>query len=248
MNEEEQIDEALKADESQIEVESPATEELPIEEPSEKEVNEPTGEETPEVSPESEGRKTAQSRIRDLVAEKKQAEAQAEKERVRADSLADQMRKATQVATPVLPNLESTNETELTVEDVMRRNDALIQIRLAQQENIHRVNSEATEAITAYPQLNPDSDSFDAELSEAISTATLAHIQNNPTASVKGFVTSLMKPYQRSLEKQAVGQQETLAKQVSEQAMRPTQVQEQEKPFSELSIEEMEAKLPKVWH
>jgi hypothetical protein len=57
-----------------------------------------------------------------------------------------------------------------------------------------------------------------------------------------------MKPYRRSVEKQAKGQAETITKQVSQQAMRPTQDQEQEKPFSELSIDEMEKKLGKVYH
>lgn len=129
----------------------------------------------------------------------------------------------------------------------MRRNDALIQIRLAQQENIHRVQNEASEAIKSHPELDPDSDVFDSDLSEAISKATLSHIQANPTAPVKEFVNSLMKPYKRAVEKEAKGQADALTKQASQQAMRPTQVHEQEKPFSELSLEEMRAKLGVVY-
>ena len=129
----------------------------------------------------------------------------------------------------------------------MRRNDALIQIRLAQQENIHRVQNEASEAIKSHPELDPDSDSFDSELSEAISKATLSHIQANPTAPVKEFVNSLMKPYKRAVEKEASGRADVISKQASQQATRPTQVREQERPFSELSIEEMEKRLEKVY-
>lgn len=240
MNEEPNTDEALKADESQIEVESPATEEVTPEVESAEVETESTEEVKTEVAPETEGRKTAQSRIRDLVAEKKIAEAKAE-------SLAEQVR---QFTAPQPQTYQPTPDTgdEVSVDEVLRKADALTQIRLAQQENLHRVNNEANEAIKAYPELDPDSDAFDKDLSESISQATLAAIQVNPTGSVRKFVDSLMKPYRRSVEKQAQGQADTITKQVSEQAMRPTQVQEQEKPFSELSIEEMEKKLTKVYH
>jgi hypothetical protein len=240
MNQEPNTDEALKADESQIEVESPVTEEITPEVEGEKVETESTEEVAPEVSPKTEGRKTASSRIRDLVDEKKEAEAKAE-------SLAEQVRNLTAPQPQSYQPTPDTGDGEVTVEEVLRRSDALTQIRLAQQENLHRVNNEANEAIKAYPQLDPDSESFDKDLSEAVSQATLASIQANPTSSVKKIVDSLMKPYMRSVEKQAQGQVDTITKQVSQQAMRPTQVQEQEKPFSELSIEEMEKKLGRVW-
>jgi hypothetical protein len=240
MNQEPNTDEALKADESQIDVESPATEELPTEVESEQ-VETPSAEEVPtEVPQETESRKTASSRIKELVTERKEAEAKAE-------SLAEQLRKATAPQPINLPEAQPDENGQVNVQDVLRQADALTQIRLAQQENLHRVHNEANEAIKEYPELDPDSDSFDKDLSESISQATLAMVQANPTASVKGFVGSLMKPYKRSVEKQAQGQADTITKQVSQQAMRPTQVQEQERPFSELSIEEMEAKLTKVW-
>lgn len=251
MNEETKDEEALKADESQIEEESPTSEEsneevvqtpaeeLPTESEGEEAEAEPTGEVEAEGTPRDENRKTAKSRIRELVTEKKEAEAKAE-------SLADQVKKLTAFKTTqeYSPQPQQQPEqSEITYEELMRRQDALVQIRLAQQENVHRVQQEALEAIKAYPELDPDSDNFDSELSEAISQATLAKIQADPTSPVRKFVDGLMRPYKRSLEKQEAGQKETIAKQVSQQAMRPTQVQEQEKPFSELSIEEMEKKL-----
>jgi hypothetical protein len=241
MQEEQQLDEALKADESQIEVESPATEELPVTDQGEEVKQVSTETEVTEGAPKESNRKTADSRIRELVAEKKEAEAKAE-------SLAEQVKKFTAPQPQTYTPAPASEDGELTYEELMRRQDALIQIRLAQQDNIHRVQSEATEAIKAYPELDPESDSFDSELSEAISKATLSHIQANPTAPVREFVTSLMKPYKRAVERQAAGQAEALTKQASQQAMRPTQVQEQEKPFSELSLDEMRAKLEVVYH
>lgn len=258
-------DEALKADESQNEEESPTSESEGLEltgEPIDKSLRpeEPEGEEAETESTEEEeaegapeeeseapkeGRKTAQSRIRDLNAKKKAAEEKAE-------SLEEQVKRLTSFKpqedfVPQSQFDEAQDESNITVEELMRRQDALVQIRFAQQDNIHRVQSEAAEAIKAYPELDPDSDSFDSELSEAVSQATLAKIQSDPTSSVKNFVDSLIKPYRRSLEKQEAGQKETITKQVSEQAMRPTQVQEQERPFSELSIKEMEKKLGTVY-
>ena len=242
MNEEPNTDEALKADESQIDVESPATEEVPEEVESVQTEVESTEETPAEVPQETESRKTASSRIKELVAEKKNAEAKAE-------SLAEQLRKTTAPQAPVYnPQPVADDDGTVSVEEVLRRADALAQIRVAQAENLNRVNNEALEAIRAYPQLDPDSESFDKDLSESISQATLARVQVDPTTSVKKFVEGLMRPYQRAVEKQAQGQAEVISKQASQQAMRPTQVQEQEKPFSELSIEEMEKRLGKVWH
>lgn len=256
MNEETNDQEALKADESQIVEESPTSEVSEVEDtqvesteesPAESEGEEVEAESTESVetegTPRDENRKTAKSRIRELVTEKKEAEAKAE-------SLADQVKKLTAYKpnNEFLPQPQQQPEqSEMTYEELMRRQDALVQIRLAQQENVHRVQQEALEAIKAYPELDPDSDNFDSELSESISQATLAKIQSDPTSPVRKFVDGMMKPYKRSLEKQASDQKETITKQVSQQAMRPTQVQEQEKPFSELSIEEMEKKLGVVY-
>jgi hypothetical protein len=249
MNEEPNTDEAKKADDSQVVVESPATEEVqeetqvrkPEEAESEQVETESAEEESTQVPQEAENRKTASSRIKELVTEKKEAEAKAE-------SLAEQLRKVTTPQVPTtIPEAPQDDNGQVAVQDVLRQADALTQIRLAQQENLHRVDSEALDAIKANPELDPDSDSFDKDLSESVSQATLAFVQANPTGSVRKFVDSLMKPYRRSVDKQAQGQVETITKQVSQQAMRPTQVQEQEKPFSELSIEEMEKKLPKVY-
>jgi hypothetical protein len=244
----ENVDEALKADESQIVEESPASEEVPTEPEGETTETESTEDVEVEAEPEGEGRKTANSRIRELVAEKKIAEEKALEERTKAESLEDQMRKFTAQNVPSYqPTMTPAEGEELTVENVLRQADAIAQIRVAQANNLNRIQAEAQEAIKKYPELDPQSDSFDADLSEAVSKATLAQVNSYPTSSVKEFVDSLIKPYRRSVDKQVAGQKETIAKQVSQQATRPTQVQEQEKPFSELSIEEMEKKLGVVY-
>lgn len=251
MNQDETTDEALKADDSQIEVESPATEEEPTDVQGEEvEVSEEsdelpegqpesTDEESSDDAPESEGRKTANSRIRQLVSEKKEAEQ-------RAESMADRMEQMTRQFKPQAPQRMpdlAPGQTEMTYEEIMQRADTLAQMRIAQSENLARINNESKEAIKAHPQLDPSSDSFDPDLSESISQATLAYAQSNPTGSVTKFVDGLMKPFERAVEKQSVSQKETIAKQVSKQTTRPTQVQQQEKSFADLSLEEMEAKL-----
>lgn len=260
----ETIDEAQKADESKIVEESPASEEskevdadvaetneeLPPEQEGEEVESEPTGDEEAEASPEGKGRKTAESRIKELVAEKKQAEEKAADEEEKSSSLAEQVEKLTArrpEASMEDFNPQQEQQDEITYEELMRRQQALIELNLARERNANRVNAEAADAIKAHPELDPDSDSFDKELSESISQATMAKLQADPNVKVTDFVDRLMKPYKRSLEKQAEGQKEALAKQASKQAMRPSQVQEKEKPFSELSIEEMEEKLGTVY-
>jgi hypothetical protein len=143
---------------------------------------------------------------------------------------------------PITPPQESTDG-EITVEELMRRQDALVQLRMAQQQHLNRVENESLDVVRKYPELDPDSDSYVPELSESLVKATMSFIQHNPTESVTKFVDGMMSPYKKAVEKQSVVQKETITKQVSEQAMRPTQVPDQEKPFEELSIEEMEKKL-----
>ena len=52
-----------------------------------------------------------------------------------------------------------------------------------------------------------------------------------------------MKPYNRAVAKEVGKVTENIAKQVSETALRPTQIATSEKKFEELSIKEMEKQL-----
>ena len=131
---------------------------------------------------------------------------------------------------------------------ILAKADQLAQIRLAQEKALERINQESQEVVKKYPQLDPDNkDAFDKELSESIAEATFAYVRNNPTGSVKKFVEKLMKPYQRSVTKKVGEQQEALAKQAAESAVKPTPSPKGEKAFSELSLKEMEERLGKVY-
>lgn len=233
-------------------VESPATEtneSLPEETP-EAEVSSTEEAETEETPSEDDApsnrpsKKSAEYRIKELDARAKQAEE-------RARSLADQVAELTggvpsygdmpQYSPQVQPGTEVTPEQYQA--DVARVANSVVELRLQQQRNIDRINREAAEAISKYSQLNPESDNFNSKLSVSISKATLGFIKGNPTASVKEYVDSLMEPYLSSVTKEVESSKETLARQVSQAAQRPTAIQKTEKSPEEMSIAELEAKL-----
>ena len=95
-----------------------------------------------------------------------------------------------------------------------------------------------------YPELDPESDSFDKELSESVTEATLAYVKSEPyTASPKKFVDKMMKPYRRAVTKEVGKASENIARQVSQAAQRPTSVSTGgKKSDNELSIKELEDK------
>jgi hypothetical protein len=189
-------------------------------------------------------KKGANARIRELNEAKKIAEE-------KAQSLEQKLAEFTRPIVPnevrhqfqpqIQPGAEVTREQY--EQDVMRRADSLVQLRLQQDRIINNINREAGESVRAYPQLDPDSKEFDRDLSDSVTEAALAYAQSNPTGSVKKFVDKLMKPYNRAVTKEVGKQSENLAKQVSESALKPTQMTKGEKSFKDLSIAEMEAKL-----
>ena len=109
------------------------------------------------------------------------------------------------------------------------------------------MNSESLEALRKYPELDPDNEAFNKELSEAVTESTLAYVKSNPTGSVLAHVSKLMKPYKKSLEKELGRETENLNKKVSEQALRPTTTVKTDKKFKDLTIKEMEEKLGFVY-
>lgn len=140
---------------------------------------------------------------------------------------------------------------EITVDqykgDVARTAQALVDLRLKQRDNAQRIRNEVVDSITAHPELDDRSDSFDQDLSDSITEAVSAFTRQNPTGSVKGYIEKLMKPYKRSVENAATKQTEARVKQASQAALRPTQVKGTSKKFEDMSIEEMEKKLGKVF-
>ena len=127
---------------------------------------------------------------------------------------------------------------------ILQQADALATLRGKQNDAVNRINSEAAKVMQKYPELNPDSEKFNKELSDAITEATEAHVKGAPyTASVINFVDKMMRPYKGAVSKEVGEMTKSVAKQVSEAALRPTSVREKEKPVTEKSIAELEAEL-----
>ncbi len=127
---------------------------------------------------------------------------------------------------------------------VLQRADAKAQLYVKQAEAINRINTEAQAVTQLYPELDPESDSFNADLSDTIAEATEAYVRNNPyTASVKQFVNKMMKPYKGAVSKEVGKATENIAKQVSQAALRPNSIKQPEKAAHEKSIAELEAEL-----
>ena len=191
-------------------------------------------------------KKGANQRIRELANKAKQAELEKE-------ALASRLAELTGSDEPIgvmpqqyQPQVEP--GTEISPEqyqaDIMRAADSLVSIRIKQQDAINRINREAEQSIKAFPQLDPTSENFDKELSDTIAEATEAYVKQNPySASVYKFVEKLMKPYNRAVENGVSQVTENVAKQVSEAALRPTQVRQTEKSLQDMTPEELEQKL-----
>ena len=127
---------------------------------------------------------------------------------------------------------------------VMQEASNLVDLKLKQSEAISRIANESAEVMRTYPQLDPSSEHFDKELSETVSEAIEAQVKLNPySASVKGFADKLMKPFLKGIQNGVAQEKETITRQVSESALRPTSVRKPEKTTEEMSIKELEAKL-----
>jgi hypothetical protein len=237
-----------------VELENNTPESPTVEQTTEEAVETEDQGETEETEAEKEPKKGYSQRVRELNTAKKEAEARAESLAVKLRELTEQ--KETQ-AMPESPAYEpvfqpgeeiDANELDRRLRDretrILQQADALVTLRGKQQEAIARINSEADEALRQYPELDPKSDKFDKDLSAAISEATEAYVIKNPySASVGKFVSRLMKPYRGAVSKEVGNLTESVVKQVSEAALRPTSVRDKEKPAKELSIAELEARL-----
>lgn len=208
------------------------------------ESTEETADEVVPTETDDSSHKGASNRIRELNAKAKAAEA-------KAQSLAQRLEEITGSQEPsVIPNYNPPVEpgSEISPEqyrnDVGRQADAIVTLRLKQQETLNKIKSESVDAVRAYPELDPESDSFNKDLSDTVTEAVEAHVRADPyKSSVRGFVDRMMKPYQRAVNKEVGKASENLAKQVSESALRPTQMKSPNKGANEKSIAELEAEL-----
>jgi hypothetical protein len=238
---------------------TPVAEEKASEEVLEPEVTTESTEEVkaeePETETEESGKKGYSQRVRELVAEKKAAEAKYE-------SLAERMAKITGTTSgvveqpmptadePLIKPGEEIDGTELDTRlrareaKILQRADAIVTLRNKQNDAVNRINNEAVDVVRQYPELDPESDSFNKELSESVTEAVEAYAKADPfNASVKKFVAKLMKPYQMAVAKEVGQASENIAKQVSETALRPTSIRKPEKTAAEKSIAELEQEL-----
>lgn len=251
-------DEALKAD-----AEVNSISESPADETNLSEVETPVEESTEESTDETqtEDKKSAAYRIRELNEGKREAEKKASLAEERAKSLEDKIAELTQrTYAPQVPEinqpeplfkpgeeyvdpLELERRLQAREEANFKRTQALLELQTARERNLDRINVEAQASVVKHPQLNPDSEHFDKDLSDTVSEAVEAYIKSNPTGSVKTFVDKLMNPYTRSVEKKVGEQREAVAKQASQTALRPTHVTTGEKKFEDMTLAEMEKHL-----
>lgn len=195
-------------------------------------------------------KKGAQSRIRELNAEAKAAKAETEslkKKIAELTTVSQPQQTWEQLSQPLQTDDNGQVDAAEFEKNLLAKASAIAELKLAQQQHIARVNSEAEKVMEKYSVLDPDSDGYDPELSESVTAAALAYVQANPTQSLKKFVDGLMKPYTRSISKQVGGMQEQLTKQVAETALRPSSAPKSEKNIAEMSMKEMEEKLGLVY-
>lgn len=212
----------------------------------------------------AESKKGFSQRVRELNQAKKEAEQEAQEAKEEVKSLSERL---AEITTPIggqqdqpafKPQYHEGQEipVEQIQRDVTSTADAIVNLRIRQNNAINQIGNDARDAITQYPQLDPKKDEFDKELSEAIYEAvekesTILSFDNygrpvrtvNVEANVSKVVDKLMKPYLRAVNK-GVGQAtENIAKQVSESALRPTSVRKEEKTASDKTIAELEEEL-----
>ena len=212
---------------------------LEVEEPEVK--PEKTETSTEETEAKDEKLTGAEKRIHQLVDERNKAKAEAE-------DLSSKLAELTSASAGEgynpnnLPSdgASQGEERELTIDDLR----AVARLEVEKERTVNRINSEAAEAQKLHPELDKTSDEFDPEVNEAVTTAVWNEVRNNPTLSVIKLTEKYMRPYRKAAEK-AVGQEKAdLVKQVTDGALRPSNIKVAEKKWADKSIEEMEAELP----
>lgn len=142
-------------------------------------------------------------------------------------------------STDYVPQYGDQGERELTVDDLR----TIARIEVEKERTLNRINTQAAQAVSDNPILNSKSDTFDPDVSEAVSTAVLNELRLDPTKDVGKLTEKYLKPYLKAAQK-AVGEEKAiLAQQANETTLRPTNVKQPEKTFSDLSIQEMEQRL-----
>lgn len=125
-----------------------------------------------------------------------------------------------------------------------QKTDALIKLRTSQQDAISKIRFESEKVVSKYKELDPDHESFNKELNDAVTEAVEARVKANPyRADVMKFVDKLMSPYKKAVTKEVGKVTENLAKQVSKSALKPTSIRKGEKTAEEKTVKELEKEL-----
>lgn len=199
--------------------------------------------------------KGANQRIRELNKRAKTAEEKADTLQERLQKVTDAPRQEIPLSVtpaefePIVKDGEELTATELESR-LQKREQRILQqaaqsskFELQRQRIVDNIHRETNEVVGIYPQLDPDSDTFNKDVSTAITESTEAFIKANPTGSVKKFVIKQMKPYKNSVDKEVASQTQNIVKQAAETAVRPTNINKGEKSFNKLSLQEMEEQL-----
>jgi hypothetical protein len=126
---------------------------------------------------------------------------------------------------------------------ILQQASQMADFRSQQAATIARINSETRDVVDKNKELDPDSDLFDQELSDAIYEAVEAKVKSDPTASVTKFVEKQMKLYRRAASREEAGERAEVIKQAAQSAIRPSQNKPSDQKFDDLSIEEMRSRL-----
>ena len=189
-----------------------------------------------EVKEEQKPKRNAQSRIKQLIEENKQLKQQ-------QNPFSDAMNQ------PIPDNLTEEQYRALVAGNT---STALEVQQLKRQMAFKEFESENETVLNQYPELNPESDSFDEELASTLADAYwedyVVKDQNGnfvgTKRSLKEFTEKMIKPYRNAINRGAAQTTEALNQQASESPVTPESSKSSEpKPFESLSIEEMEAKL-----
>ena len=127
--------------------------------------------------------------------------------------------------------------------ELMKRQSQISYLQSQQALAIERINREAKESVKKYPEIDPESESFDPELSETLTEAAEAYVRANPQKSLGEFVDKQMRLHKRAVTKEEKAEQEAVAEQAEKSAVRPSPAKPEDKKFEDLSVEEMEDKL-----
>jgi len=250
----EQVAENVVAEEVSAPEEAPTPEINTADEPA-MDVADEAAPEAEESEPEKVSKKSAQGRIKQLNSELKQERQQRSvlEEKINSILKENEENPFSPVNMPLpSPNqrrLAEPNENgEITYEDyqrdVQQNAQAAVKAILGQQ----KLKEEALDIIRNTPELDPNSESFDPDLSEAITEAVEAKHRLSANFSLKETVNKFLKPYKRAAEKAVDSEQKNIAQQVASAGVRPgASPVVDEKRFEDLSVEEMEGKLGKVY-